>query len=53
MPTVELLTGWFGNIDPYSMNGFETLVVGPITAITGETQNGDVHLDTGWFGEGR
>jgi hypothetical protein len=53
MPEVQLLTGWFGNIDPYAMNGFETLIEGPVSRLEGETQNGDVHLDTGWFGEPR
>ena len=55
MPEVALLTGWFGNIDSYSTNGFEALVAGPIDKVEAktETQNGDVHLDTAWFGEER
>lgn len=53
MPEVQLLTGWFGSIEPYAINGFETLEPGEITTIDGDEENGDVHLDTGWFGEER
>lgn len=55
MPEVELLTGWFGSVGPYAMNGFETMSPGLVTKFEGQTQNGDVQLlDTAsHFGEPR
>jgi hypothetical protein len=53
MIEVKLLTGWFGNVDAWAVNGFETLVVGPITTMEGDTRSGDVSFGSGYFGTPR
>jgi hypothetical protein len=51
---VRLLTGYFGSPEPYASNGFEDMVpdqdTGDIYTMYGDTHNGSVTLENGFFG---
>lgn len=50
---VRLLAGYFGSPDPWAGNDFETMELddnGAIAAIYGDTHNGGVTFEQGYFG---
>jgi microcystin-dependent protein len=50
---VRLLAGYFGSPDPWAMNDFEAMQLnenGAIAAIYGDTYNGAVRFENGYFG---